>query len=69
VQEVKPVMVGEDFSVYQQLAPGAFFLVGAGNPAKGIVHPHHHPKFDIDEEALSYGCETLVRAALKLLAR
>lgn len=69
VQEVKPVMVGEDFSVYQQFVPGAFFLVGAGNPAKGAGYPHHHPKFDIDEEALSYGCETMVRAALKLLTR
>ena len=69
VQSVKPLMVGEDFSIYQQLAPGVFFLVGSGNPAKGIIHPHHHPKFDIDEDALRYGCETMVRAALKLLAR
>jgi amidohydrolase len=61
-------MVGEDFSAYLESAPGVFFLVGAGNPAKGIIHPHHHPKFDIDEEALGYGCETMVRAALKLLA-
>jgi amidohydrolase len=68
VQQVKPLMVGEDFSVYLKSVPGVFFLVGAGNPAKGIVHSHHHPKFDIDEEALSYGCETMVRAALKLLA-
>jgi amidohydrolase len=68
VQQVKPLMVGEDYSVYLDSAPGVFFLVGAGNPAKGIVHPHHHSKFDIDEEALGYGCETMVRAALKVLA-
>lgn len=68
VQEVRPVMVGEDFSVYQQLVPGVFFLIGSGNSAKGIIHSHHSPKFDIDEEALGYGCETMVRAALKLLA-
>ncbi|MDR3588435.1 MAG: amidohydrolase [Negativicutes bacterium] len=69
VQEFKPLMVGEDFSIYQQTVPGVFFLVGAGNPAKGLLHPHHHPKFDFDEDALGYGCETMVRAALKLLAR
>jgi len=69
VQECKPLMVGEDFSVYQQLVPGVFFLVGSGNPAKGITYSHHHPKFDIDEDALGYGCETMVRAALALLAR
>ena len=62
-------MVGEDYSVYLDSAPGVFFLVGAGNPAKGMFHPHHHSKFDIDEEALGYGCETMVRAALKVLAR
>ena len=69
VQQAKPLMVGEDFSVYLESAPGVFFLVGAGNPAKGAIHPHHHSKFDIDEEALGYGCETMVRAALKFLAR
>ncbi|MDT8902976.1 amidohydrolase [Anaeroselena agilis] len=69
VQDVKPLMVGEDFSYYQHKAPGSFFLVGAGNPAKGCIHPHHHPKFDIDEDALGYGAETMVRAVLKLLAR
>lgn len=68
VWHVKPLMTGEDFSYYQQKAPGIFFLIGAGNPAKGIVHPHHHPKFDIDEDALAYGCETMVRAALKFMA-
>jgi amidohydrolase len=69
VQAIQPLMVGEDFSIYQQLVPGVFFLVGAGNPAQGIIHPHHHPKFDIDEAALGYGSETMVRAALALLAR
>jgi amidohydrolase len=69
VQEARPLMVGEDFSYYQHQAPGAFFLVGAGNPAKGCIHRHHHPKFDIDEDALAYGVETMARAALKLLAR
>ena len=28
-------------------------FVGAGNLDKGIIYPHHHPKFDIDEEALA----------------
>jgi amidohydrolase len=69
VQEVKALMVGEDYSYYQKLAPGVFFLVGAGNPDKGCIYPHHHPKFDIDEDALSYGAETMVRTVVKLFAR
>ena len=27
-------------------------FVGAGNIEAGIVHPHHHPKFDIDEKSM-----------------
>ncbi len=69
VQDVKPLMVGEDFSYYQKLAPGVFILVGAGNPAKDCVYGHHHPKFDIDEDALGYGAETMVRTVFRLFAR
>ncbi len=68
VSEVKPVLGGEDFSYFLKKIPGAFMFVGAGNAAKGIVHPHHHPGFDIDEDALTYGVEILARSAVDLLA-
>ena len=68
VSEVKPVLGAEDFSYYLQKIPGAFMFIGAGNAAKGIVHPHHHPKFDIDEDAMVYGVEILARSAIDLLA-
>lgn len=68
VIEVKPVLGAEDFSYYLQKVPGAFMFVGAGNEAKGIVHPHHHPKFAIDEDAMINGIEILARSALRLLA-
>jgi amidohydrolase len=60
-------MVGEDFSAYQQVAPGAFFNVGAGNVEKGIVYPHHHPKFTIDEDSLPYGVKSFAAIVLKTL--
>lgn len=60
-----PMMISEDFSRYQQEAPGCFFLIGAGNAQKGITYPHHHPRFDIDEEALNIGVKLFVSAALK----
>ncbi|AJQ28719.1 M20 metallopeptidase family protein [Pelosinus fermentans] len=63
---IDPVMGGEDFSVYLEKVPGAFIFIGTGNKDKGIIYPQHHPKFDIDEKALAYGTETMVRAALKL---
>ncbi|BBB90347.1 MAG TPA: amidohydrolase [Methylomusa anaerophila] len=65
---IKPVMAGEDFSYYLETVPGAFWLVGAGNAAKGIVSPHHHPQFDFDETAMIHGAEILLRTTLKILA-
>jgi amidohydrolase len=62
-----PNMGGEDFSAYQQKAPGAFFLVGAGNEEKGIVNPHHHPRFTIDEDALDNGVRMVLGATFRLL--
>lgn len=67
VVELKPAMVGEDFSFYQQLAPSAFIFTGIGNVEKGFVYPHHHPRFDMDEEALRIGVEVMSRTAVKLL--
>ncbi len=60
---MRPVMVGEDFSAFQQKAPGTFVFVGAARPIDGAVHPHHHPKFDIDERALETGVRIFVAAA------
>jgi amidohydrolase len=65
---MKPNMGGEDFSAFLTKAPGAFFYVGAGNEAKGIIYPHHHPRFTIDEDALDHGVKMFVNATFKLLA-
>ena len=62
-----PTMGGEDFSAYQQRAPGAFFFIGARNEERGIVHPHHHERFDLDERALDYGTRIFVAAAEEYL--
>ncbi|CAM3844298.1 M20 family metallopeptidase [Alicyclobacillus pomorum] len=67
VIEGEPHMGGEDFSAYQSVAPGTFFNVGAGNVEKGIVYPHHHPKFTIDEDSLPMGVEAFVGIVLKTL--
>ena len=54
-------MAGEDFAEFADRVPSAFFFVGAGNEAKGTCFPHHHPRFDIDEDALKIGLEMDVR--------
>jgi amidohydrolase len=64
--DMRPTMGGEDFSAYQQRAPGVFAFVGAGNPSAGVSYPHHHARFDIDERALPIGLRYLMAATLDL---
>jgi amidohydrolase len=66
VKVIAPVMAGEDFSHYLEKVPGAFFFVGVGNTAKGIIYPQHHPKYDIDETALLNGMEIMAATAMRL---
>lgn len=47
---VDPVMGAEDFSYYLLQKPGAFIFVGMGGEKS--MYPHHHPKFDLDEDVL-----------------
>jgi amidohydrolase len=50
---IKPAdMGGEDFAYYVDRVPGTFFWVGGGNPKLNAVYPHHHPKFDVDENSM-----------------
>jgi amidohydrolase len=65
---VRPTMGGEDFSAYQQKAPGTFFFVGAGNVDKGIIYPHHHPKFTIDEDSLEIALKMFLEATFEFLS-
>jgi amidohydrolase len=44
-------MAAEDVSYFLNAAPGTFFFVGAANPEKGLDYPHHHPRFNFDDEA------------------
>ncbi|TCS95029.1 amidohydrolase [Hazenella coriacea] len=67
VWELEPVMAGEDFSYYLQKIPGAFFFIGAGNKEKGITFPHHHPRFDVDEQAFQVGAEMFLGLTLSHL--
>ncbi len=48
---VPKMMLGEDFSIYQQRIPGTFAFVGGGNEALGRAYPNHHECFNIDEKA------------------
>ena len=51
----KPTMGAEDFSFYIEKTRGLFIILGIRNKEKGIVYPHHHPRFDVDEDVLWMG--------------
>jgi amidohydrolase len=67
VVEPEPTMGGEDMAVYFERVPGCFVFVGSGNRGRGLDQPHHSPRFDFDEGALSIGCEFLLQAAEEAL--
>jgi amidohydrolase len=62
--EIDPVMGGEDFSYFLQKVPGAFLFFGMGD---GADFPHHHPEFDMDEQALAPACHLMTGIALDFL--
>jgi amidohydrolase len=49
----------DDMAYFLEAAPGAFFFLGGGKASAN--HPHHHPKFDFDEECLGIGVELGLR--------
>jgi amidohydrolase len=60
-------MGSEDFAFVLQKVPGCFFFIGSANPAKGFDSAHHHPRFDIDEDALPLGAALMAAAVADLL--
>jgi amidohydrolase len=61
VNFLRPSMGGEDFAFYLQKVPGSFFRLGCKNEEKGMVHPFHSSRFDIDEDVLPLGVEMFAR--------
>lgn len=59
---MEPVFGAEDYAYYLKEKKGAFINVGMQGP--NSQYPHHHPKFDIDEEAIPAGIELMIGLAL-----
>jgi len=68
VVESPQMMGAEDFSYFLEQRPGCFFYVGSRNEERGLIWGHHHPRFDIDEEALGVGIATMTAAVQRYLA-
>ena len=65
--EVVMTTGSDDMAYFLKAVPGCYFIVGAKNAEKGANYPHHHPRFNVDEDAMPIGVEVLTRAALEFL--
>ena len=67
VVEFEKVTGGEDFAMYLEKAPGAIAFVGIRNEEKEANYPHHHPRFNMDEDALEIGTGLYAQYAIDFL--
>ncbi|EKU98580.1 amidohydrolase [Leptolyngbya sp. PCC 7375] len=54
----EPSMGSEDFALYTERVPGTMFRLGVGFEGRHN-HPLHHPKFEVNEEAIATGVLTM----------
>lgn len=64
LEPLPPSLGGEDFAFYQERIPGVFINVGTGKS-----HPHHHPKFTLDTNALLDSSVYFKNLAIEVLNR
>lgn len=63
----KPSLGVESFAYFSMERPSVFYFLGCRNEEKGITHPAHSSKFDIDEECMAAGVAVHCAAAYKYL--
>ena len=63
VQEMAPLMGGEDFAYMLEQRPGAFIFCGNGDSA-GL----HHPAYNFNDEAIVFGTSYWIKLVENTLA-
>lgn len=56
-------MASEDMGHFLEEIPGCYFFVGSAGETEELSFPHHHPRFNFDERALTTGVATMATAA------
>jgi hippurate hydrolase len=69
IEEARPTLAGEDFSVYLREIPGCFFWLGSG-PSENAESAYglHHPKYTLNEKCLPLGAALLAEIAAQRLS-
>ena len=65
VADDERTMGSEDMAYMMSTIPGCYFFVGSANAEKELNYPHHHPRFDFDERALTVGAALMAQAAAR----
>ena len=68
VEQGEPGMAGEDMSYFINASTGAYYRLGVRNEATGKIANHHHPRFDVDDDALATGVAMHAAVTLRYLA-
>lgn len=67
ITEFPMMSPSEDFAYYLEKVPGCYFYIGC--TPKGVTTPYfnHHPKFDIDEEAILVAAKSVGYVVLEYM--
>ena len=68
ITKTSPVAPSEDFAWYLKKVPGALMFLGVGDAEKGTNYAQHHPKFNVDDDAMPVGIASLAAVACDYLA-
>lgn len=66
--EIPPVTGSEDFAYYLKEIPGTFYIVGCKPEAVETPYMNHHPKFEVNEDALIVAAKSLGEIAIQRLS-
>jgi amidohydrolase len=67
ILKLDQMMVGEDFTYFARVVPGAMFFLGIRDEGAGFTSPVHRSTFDVSPGVLSIGAAVLSQAALMYL--
>lgn len=67
VETGKLLMGAEDFAYMTRASRGAMMILGT-KTADGVTRYHHHPEFDVNEDALPIGSAVLADTALRFVS-
>ncbi|MEM7378424.1 MAG: M20 family metallopeptidase, partial [Pseudomonadota bacterium] len=67
VETGKLMMGAEDFAYMTRASRGAMMILGT-KTADGVTRYHHHPEFDVNEDALPVGSAVLAETAMRFVS-